>query len=101
MSTVRVAAITKDLMDRSKIIAAVENVTLARSVDAALGDPDVVLVDLHIPGAVEAALASGARVLGYGSHVDEDTLDAARQLGAEVMARSVFFRRLSDGTLLD
>jgi hypothetical protein len=101
VSTVRVAAITRDLMDRSKIVAAVEDVTVAGSAGADLGEPDVVLVDLHVAGAVEAALATGARVLGYGSHVDEETLAAARQLGAEVMARSVFFRRLSDGTLLD
>lgn len=100
MSVVQVTAITKDLMDRSKIVAAAEHVTVVRSADADLGDPDVVLVDVHIPGAVEAALSTGARVLGYGSHVDEETLAAARHLGAEVMARSVFFRRLSEGSLL-
>lgn len=96
----RVTAITKDLMDRSKIAAAAEDVTIVREADADLGSPDVVLVDLHIPGAVEAALATGARVLGFGSHVDEQTLAAARRLGAEVLPRSVFFRRLSEGSLL-
>lgn len=101
MSPANVAAITNDLMDRSKIAAAVEDVTVTRTADADLGRPDVVLVDLHIRGAVEAALATGARVLAYGSHVDEETLAAARRLGAEVMVRSVFFRRLADGTLFD
>lgn len=96
-----VTAITKDLMDRSKIAAAIDGVRVVRSPADDLGSPDVIFVDVHIVGAVEAALGTGATVVGYGSHVDEQTLSAARELGAQVMPRSVFFRRLADGTLLN
>lgn len=95
-----IVAITTDLMDRSKITSALEEVHVARP-GADLGQPDVVLVDLALPGALDAALATGARVLAYGSHVDEETLRLARDAGAEAMPRSVFFRRLSERSLLD
>jgi hypothetical protein len=94
----RVVAVTTDLMDRSKIGGAIDGVRVVRP-GAPLDDADVVIVDLALPG-FEAAVATGARVIAYGSHVDEATLAAARDSGAEAMPRSVFFRRLSDGTLL-
>ena len=93
-------AITTDLMDGSKIRSAVDGVRIVRP-GADLVDADVVLVDLGLPGALEAALTSGARVLAFGSHVDDDTLAAAADAGAEAMPRSLFFRRLREGTLLD
>lgn len=99
----RVVAITTDLMDRSKISGAIDRVRVVRP-GAPVDDVDVVIVDLALlgrnPDVVDDAVATGARVLAYGSHVDEATLEAARDAGAEVMARSVFFRRLTDGTLL-
>lgn len=94
-----IVAVTTDLMDRSKITGALADVRVVRP-GADLGDPDVVLVDLTLPGALDAAVATGARVLAYGSHVDEATLTMARDAGAEAMPRSVFFRRLAEGTLL-
>ena len=97
----KITAVTRDLMDRSKISAAFADVVVVRSADTALGDPDIVIVDLAIPGAVEAAVETGATVIGYGSHVDDDALEAARTLGADALPRSVFFRRLSEGTLLE
>jgi hypothetical protein len=39
------------------------------------------------------------RVVAFGSHVDDDTLAAARSAGAEALPRSVFFRRLAEGAL--
>lgn len=93
-----VVAVTTDLMDRSKISGAIDGVRVVRP-GAPLDDADVVIVDLALPG-LEAAVATGARVIAYGSHVDEETLAAARSAGAEAMPRSVFFRRLTDGTLL-
>jgi len=41
--------------------------------------------------------ATGARVIGFGSHVDTDLLAAARLAGCEeVLARSAFFSRLDE-----
>ena len=100
MTEARVVAVTTDLMDRSKISGAIAGIRVVRP-GAEIGDADVVLVDLGLAGALDAAVASGARVIAYGSHVDEDALAAARTAGAEAMPRSLFFRRLSEGTLLD
>ena len=94
-----VFAISTDLMDGSKLRGATDDVRLVRP-GADLGDAEVVLVDLGLPGALDAAVASGARVIAYGSHVDDGALDAASAAGAESMPRSVFFRRLREGTLL-
>lgn len=98
--TSRVVAVATDLMDRSKISGALPEARIVRP-GAELGDAEVVLVDLGLAGALDAAVATGARVLAYGSHVDEATLASARAAGAEAMPRSLFFRRLTDGTLLD
>lgn len=100
MTEVQVVAITTELMDRSKITGALPGVRVVRP-GADIGAADVVLVDLALPGALEQAVDTGARVLAYGSHVDEATLASARATGAEAMPRSLFFRRLSEGTLLD
>lgn len=95
-----VVAITTDLMDRSKITGAIDGVRIARP-GSDLGTPDVVLVDLQLRDALDAALATDARVIAYGSHVDEAAIDAAIAAGADAMPRSVFFRRLQTGTVLD
>ncbi len=95
-----VYAISSDLMDGSKIRSGIDGVQMVRPGES-LDDATVVLVDLALDGALGAALATEARVLAYGSHVDGDTLDAATAAGAQAMPRSVFFRRLRDGTLLD
>jgi hypothetical protein len=95
----KVVAVTTDLMDRSKITGALDSVRIVRP-GADLAGADVVLVDLSLAGALQAAVASGARVVAYGSHVDDDALTAARAAGAEAMPRSVFFKRLASGSLL-
>ena len=67
---------------------------------AAASDPALVVLDLHFAGLDVAAVApklkaTGARVVGYGSHVDAAGLKAARQAGCdEVLPRSAFFDRL-------
>lgn len=97
-----IVAVCTDLMDRSKITAAIDGVRVVRP-EADLGMPDVVLVDLRLSAASEVvarAVELGARVVGYGSHVDDTVLTEARDAGAEAHARSVFFRRLADGSLL-
>lgn len=93
-----VLAITADLMDRTRLTGAIPGLRVVATA-ADLGAPEVVLVDLRVAGALDAALATGARVLAYGSHVDEAALDAATAAGAEALPRSRFFRRLAEGSL--
>jgi DNA-binding NarL/FixJ family response regulator len=91
----RVCALVTDLMDRSKISAAVGEVIFVRSADAC-ADADVVIVDLARFGdqvsALRAALPS-ARLICFGPHVDEASAEAASAAGADtVLPRSKFFR---------
>jgi len=110
-----VLALVDDLMFRSKIKSAVQPsgaaVTFAASRDAALaamrsGAPSLVVFDLNNSRAdplgtlaemkKDPALAS-IPTLGYVSHVDVNTIDAARAAGVdEVVARSAFAMRLSE-----
>ena len=92
----RVAAFAPDLMDQSKLRAA--GVELVRSVaDLAETTADRVLVDLSRPGVLGAVAAIDAEVIGFGPHVDDELLDAGRAAGcADVLPRSVFFRRLAE-----
>jgi hypothetical protein len=96
---VRVVACVPDLMDRSKLAAALTglDVTFVPT-PAALGpvladrQADLVLLDLSRPGAIDAiAGLAPTRVVAFGSHVERELLDRARTAGAEVMARSAFF----------
>lgn len=95
-----VAAYTPDLMDRSKIAAAVPGCRFVARPEALVGlaDTDVVLVDLSKKGVLEILgdlVAGGARVVAYGSHVDTALLAAAEDAGCtEVLPRSRFFSRL-------
>jgi DNA-binding NarL/FixJ family response regulator len=96
-----VVAYVPDLMDRSKVAGVGAPVSFPPTPDAlvaAAADADVVVVDLGRQGVVDvlpALVATGARVVAFGSHVDRDTLDAARAAGCEeVLPRSAFFRDL-------
>ncbi len=95
-----VVAYVPDLMDRSRVAAAGVEVSFVagpEALAAAAAGADVVVVvvvDLGRPGVVEVlpqVVATGARVLGFGSHVDRATLRAAAEAGCEAMARSRFF----------
>ncbi len=110
-----ILALVDDLMFTSKIRSAASQVgatiTFVRSSDAALAQmrssaPSLVIFDLNNPrtdpiGTVQkmkqdAALASIPTV-GYVSHVDATTIDAARDAGmTDVMARSAFTAQLPD-----
>ena len=114
----RVIAVVPDLMDRSKVTArfpGAEIVGSAADLVAAMGrlgdrqrSAALVLVDLGRPGVIDAvrqlpraaAAGPGLHVVGFASHVDAATLDAAREAGVEALPRSVFFRRLEQGELL-
>ena len=96
-----VVAYVPDLMDRSKVAAAGPAVsfvaTPAALVEAAPG-ADVAVVDLGRRGVADvmpALVATGVRVVAFGSHVDRETLEGARAAGCEeVLPRSAFFRDL-------
>ena len=103
---VAVAAYTPDLMDRSKISAALAECRFVARPEALVGlaGIDVVVVDLSKRGVMEVLadiVAGGARVIGYGSHVDHKLLAAAGEAGVDdVLPRSKFFTRLAAGELL-
>ncbi len=96
--TTRVAAFVPDLMDRSRISAAVPDTAFVATPAALAGaEADVVVVDLSRPGVIDALPDIAARTIGFASHVDRDTIDAARAAGCdEVLARSEFFRRVAE-----
>jgi hypothetical protein len=91
---VLVAALVSDLMDRSRITAAVADVRFIRRVDDA-PPADVVILDLARHGDDVGALRTllpQARIVAFGPHVDEAAANAARQNGADlVFPRSRFF----------
>lgn len=100
----QVVLLSVNLMDRSRVEPLVERsgaklVVWAGGKAVAGGvKPDLGLVDLAAPGALEAIeelVRAGVRVIAFGPHVDRESLRKARQNGAEqVLARSVFFERL-------
>jgi hypothetical protein len=90
-----------DLLDRSRL-SGIDDLIVVNSpgaIDsvAGLGPGDVVAVDLSRDGALDAAARAagrGAKVYGFASHVDTDTLRAAEAEGVIAMARSAFFNRV-------
>lgn len=91
-------AVVPDLMDRGRVDAARTDVAHVRF-DAAVamaGPGDLVLVDLGRAGDLVPLVATGARIVGFAAHVDDDTLAAAAGAGVEALPRSVFFRRVAD-----
>lgn len=93
-------AFVPDLMDRSRLNG-ISDLMVVNSVGAleaiaGMGPGDVVAVDLSRPGALDAAsrvAKTGAKVIGFASHVDGDTMRAANAAGVVAMARSAFFGR--------
>jgi len=91
----RIVALAGDLMDRSRLTSAIPEIELLAT-PAEVAGADVVVVDLARHAGALAAVrhhAPDARIVGYGPHVDTDTLAAATAAGADrVLARSRFFR---------
>ncbi|MEO5678129.1 MAG: hypothetical protein ABIS47_00500 [Acidimicrobiales bacterium] len=83
-----------DLMDRSKL----GGVRFVRRPEDLVGtDEGTVLVDLSRPGVLEILpRLAGRRVVGFGSHVDTQTLEAARAAGCQALPRSLLFRTWPD-----
>jgi CheY-like chemotaxis protein len=98
-----VLALCANLMDRSRLEAAVPGVVVVRDAQAALeavATSDVVVIDLAHPDALDviaATAACGVRAVAYGAHVDREGLAAAMRAGCDrVLARSAFFARPVD-----
>jgi DNA-binding NarL/FixJ family response regulator len=97
---VTVLAYIPDLMDRSRVSAAVEGVEFVKAPgDVSRAEAgDVVVVDLGRPGALEAVadLGPGVRSIGFASHVDRSLMERAEQAGVgEVLPRSRFFASMA------
>ena len=94
----RIVAYVPDLMDRSKVAAAAEDVTFVKSPDELAGaDADLVVLDVTRPGAIEAISGLTAPVIAFSKHTNREAMDAAVAAGAQqVLARSAFFSRLDD-----
>lgn len=95
----RVVAVVHDLMDRSRLVAALPEVEFVGDTEAldTAGPADVVVIDLRRvdAGAITSARAAqpSAHIVGFGPHVDAEALRAARSAGADAaLTRSVFFR---------
>jgi DNA-binding NarL/FixJ family response regulator len=91
----RVLALVSDLMDRSRITGALPEVEFVNDAAGAEGAALVVIDLARHAGAVAEVrqLCPTARIVAYGSHVDEAALEAARTAGADtVLPRSRFFR---------
>jgi len=94
----RVVAFVPDLMDRSRIAAAVPDVVFVREAADLVGEQaDVVVLDAGRPGVLDVVPSLRCRIVAFGSHVDTALLEAARAAGVdEVLPRSAFFRRLPE-----
>ncbi|HEY7105276.1 MAG TPA: DNA-binding response regulator [Acidimicrobiia bacterium] len=90
-----VVALVADLMDRSRVSAALPGVRFTSDPTGCAG-AEIVVVDLARHGTAVAAVraaAPAARIVAFGPHVDEALLSAARDDGADVvLPRSQFFR---------
>ena len=101
-SVASVAAYTPDLMDRSKISAAVPDCRFVARPEALVGlaGCDVVVVDLSKRGVLDVLAelcGTGVRVIAYGAHVDKELLATATEAGCdEVLPRSQFFSRIPE-----
>ena len=98
-----VVVLSTDLMDRSRISAAVPSARFVRDPAELAGEAataDAVVVDLGVEGVLDVladVAGVGVRTIGYGSHVDRDVLEAARAAGVQqVMARSAFFSQVAE-----
>ncbi len=107
-----IVGLVRDLLFRSKIDAAAgaasRDTVYASTLEVAAKrcaelTPEIVVVDLGTapaPGETVAAIraaAPSAKLIGFASHVDRDTLKAAREAGFEmVLSRGEFAARLPE-----
>ena len=99
-----IVALVADLIFRSRITAearaaGVELAVIGQPAKLATTDGGALIVDLNLNGAIAAAaqwaVATGNPVIGFVSHVDEQTIAEARAAGIQnVVARSRFVQVL-------
>ncbi|MGQ0804864.1 MAG: hypothetical protein ACT4PI_13495 [Actinomycetota bacterium] len=91
----KTVALVDDLMDRSKIGAALTDVAFAAGPDGCV-DAELVVVDLgsHPRDVAEVRrVVPGARIVAFGRHDNPEALARAREDGADAaLPRSRFFR---------
>src|SRR5262249_49465422 len=94
-AVLKTVALVDDLMDRTRLGAAIADLTFARDADDVAADADVVVIDLAQHGQAVApvrARVPSARIAAYGPHVDDNALARARTDGADAaLPRSRFF----------
>jgi hypothetical protein len=101
-------ALIDELMDRSRVAAAIPAMHFARSAAAGLQQLGEVSPDDHVICVIDAArhraalrdlcaaAPAGSRVVVYGPHVDAEAKQIALDAGATVfLARSEFFRDIN------
>ena len=98
-----VVVFAPDLMDRSRIAAAAPDARFVRdAAELRATAARLLLVDVGRDGALDAITARRSEdpdlpIIGFGSHVDDELLAAARAAGcSEVLPRSRFFRNVTD-----
>ena len=100
--TERVVAYIPDLMDRSRLGSRdIEFVPSLPLLTGAVTPTSTVLLDLARPGVLDLLdqlVADSARVIAFVPHVEDELAALGLASGAEVVARSRFFRDL-DGVL--
>lgn len=96
----QVAVVTRNLMDGSKVEAAVPGAKTARSLASpALAEADLILLDLESGIEPADVVAIGKPVIAYGPHVDVDSLESAVAAGCQqALPRSQIFARLPELT---
>ncbi len=90
-----IVAHVPNLFDRSRFQGKVTFVD--SGADAAEHAPSVVIVDLDRCDDIAGFVLEGTTIIGFGPHVDSDLHRQASEAGySEVLARSVFFKRLPE-----
>jgi hypothetical protein len=100
MDAAPTVVLVRDLMFLSKIASAarsmgVELVTLRDAAKLTATPGARLIVDLSLEGAIESAslwksAAPGRTVVGFVSHIDSATINAARSAGIEVLSKGQF-----------
>ncbi len=90
-----IVAHVPNLFDRSRFLG---KATFVETPDEARAhNPSLVIVDLDRCDDAEGFRLDGTRVIGFGPHVDSALHQQAADYGySEVLARSVFFKRLPE-----
>ncbi len=95
-----IAAYAPGMMDRSRFPSSLlapggPVIFVASAAELAESGATAVMIDLDRCEDVAAFLMDGVTSLGFGSHVENETLTAASDAGVDrVMARSAFFRQI-------